>query len=108
MCLPLGETLLIRKLKGKVKVVPINAVKAHAVSRGIATPVLNIGTRECYVVQSTPRPLYSGKETPYPQYGAGWVQQQNERFSEDRKILAAAGIFFSFVLSLYFIGSSVS
>jgi hypothetical protein len=42
------------------------------VSRGIALPFLNLGTRRGWVVSTTPRPLYP-REKPGTHFTGGWV-----------------------------------
>jgi len=56
--------------KGTVKVqfTLEQATKAQRGSTGIALPLFNLGARWLWVVNATPRPLYSGKETRYPFY----------------------------------------
>jgi hypothetical protein len=46
------------KVKVNVKVVPVQATKSYGGSRGIASLILNLGTRWRSMVNFTPRPLY--------------------------------------------------
>jgi hypothetical protein len=51
--------------KGKGKVYPIQAIKGLEGSRGTALLFLDLGARRGWVVSTTPRPLYPGKD-PVP------------------------------------------
>jgi hypothetical protein len=57
----------------KRKVVPVYAVKAYRGSGGVAPPILNLGTRWRWVVNSTPRPLCLRERTPGTHWLGYWV-----------------------------------
>jgi hypothetical protein len=61
-----GTSDLLGKVKVKGKVFPVHAMRVYRGSRGIAPTILNLGTRWRWVVNFTPRPLYSWERTPVP------------------------------------------
>jgi len=48
------------------KIVPNQAMKAYSGCRGIAPPILNLGTREKWVVNFMAQPLWLREGTPVP------------------------------------------
>ena len=50
----------------KDKIVPVDALKACGGTGGIAPFILNLGARQSYVLNNTPRPLHAEERMPVP------------------------------------------
>ena len=76
----------------KRKTVPVYAVNAYRGSGGVASPILNLGTRWRWVVSFTPRPLCLRERTPAPiDWDAGWAPDPVWAFLRSEKFLTLPG-----------------
>jgi hypothetical protein len=66
-------TLPLEDVKIKVKVILYRPPRAQRGSRGIALLILNLGARRGWVVSTTPRPVYPGKDPVPIVQEAGWA-----------------------------------
>jgi hypothetical protein len=85
--------LYLKKLTYKDTVVLIHATKAYRGSRGIAPPILNLGSERRWVVSFTPLPLYHPEKNPCSlliENDAWWAPATVWPFCETETYLAPA------------------
>jgi hypothetical protein len=71
----------------------VGCMQAYRGSKGIATLILNLGTRYGWVVNITPRQLSGGKEPRYPiDQEARWAPEPVLKFRKTRKSLVPGGL----------------